>query len=115
MPREFKRKVRIAESIKRLLAEPLTLAGRDAGIGLLTVTEVEVPADLSTAKVFVSAFGGNATREVVIALLHDLRAEMRQIIARDLRLKMAPMLFFELDDSIANGARINELLTERPH
>lgn len=114
MPREFPRKVRVAESIQRLLAEPLAQAGRDAGLGMLTVTDVEVATDLSTATVFVSAFGAGATHDKILATLRDLRADMRQRIARDLRMRKAPTVSFAIDDSIANGARISELLTKRP-
>ncbi len=114
MPREYPRKVRVAESIKRLLAEPMAQAGRDAGLGMLTVTDVEVTADLATAKVFVSAYGTNATREQILGTLRDLRVEMRQRMARELRMKNVPTIHFAFDDSIANGARISELLTRRP-
>lgn len=114
MPREFPRKVRIAESIKRLLAEPLALAARDAGLGMLTVTDVEVTSDLSNATVYVSAFGSSASKEQVLGQLRELRLDMRQRIARDLRIKKVPNLHFALDESIATGARINELLSKRP-
>lgn len=114
MPREFSRKVRIAESIKRLLAEPLAMAGRDAGLGMLTVTDVEVASDLSVATVYVSAFGTQATHEEVLAHLRELRPDMRQRLARELRMKKVPTVQFAIDESIANGARINELLSKRP-
>ena len=114
MPREFPRKVRVAESIKRLLAEPLALAARDAGLGMLTVTEVDVTSDLSNATVYVSAFGTALPPERILATLRDLRLDMRQRIARDLRMKKVPNVHFAIDDSIANGARINELLAKRP-
>lgn len=114
MPREFPRKVRVAESIKRLLAEPLAQAGRDAGLGMLTVTDVDVASDLSHATVYVSAFGTQAPKERILEALRDLRADMRQRIARELRMKKVPSVHFALDDSIAKGARISELLSKRP-
>lgn len=114
MPREFPRKVRIAESIKRLLAEPLAQAARDAGLGMLTVTDVEVSSDLSTATVFVSAFGTQKTKDQIMASLRELKSDMRQRIARDLRMKMVPTVHFAIDESIATGVRISELLAKRP-
>ena len=113
MPREFPRNVRIAENIKRLLAEPLMRAGRDAGCGMLTVTRVIVASDLTTARVLVSAFPGQLTKAQLDSLKHQ-RAPMRSVIARDLRLKKVPTIFFEIDDSIANAARIGELLNDTP-
>jgi len=38
---------------------------------------------------------------------------MRQRIARDLRMKKVPTVHFALDDSIATGVRISELLAKR--
>jgi len=114
MPKEYPRKIRVAESIKRLLAEPLAQAARDGGLGMLTVTDVDVASDLSTATVYVSAFGSKASREQILGVLRELRGDMRQRIARDLRMKKVPTVHFALDDSIATGVRISELLAKRP-
>ncbi len=113
MPKEYPRKIRVAESIKRLLAEPLAEAARDGGLGMLTVTDVDVASDLSTATVYVSAFGTPASREQIMGVLRELRGDMRQRIARDLRMKKVPTVHFALDDSIATGVRISELLAKR--
>lgn len=111
MPREFPRHIRIAENIKRLLAEPLMRAARDAGCGFLTVTNVIVARDLSSARVLVSAFPGQLTRAQFDAL-KEQRAPMRSLVARDLRLKKVPVLYFEIDETIAKAARIGELLSD---
>lgn len=113
MPREFPRKVRVAESIKRLLAEPLAQAGRDAGLGMLTVTDVDVANDMSNATVYVSAFATQASKERILDTLRDLRSDMRQRIARELRMKKVPSVHFALDESIATGVRIAELLAKK--
>jgi ribosome-binding factor A len=112
MPKEYPRRIRVAESIKRLLAEPLALAARDGGLGMLTVTDVEVAPDMSTATVFVSAFGTDASHERILAALRELRGPMRQLLGRDLSMKKIPAVHFALDDSIARGARISELLAK---
>ena len=113
MPREFPRNVRIAENIKRLLAEPLMRAARDAGCGFLTVTRVIVASDLSSGRVLVSAFPGQLSRAQLDAL-KEQRAPMRALVARELRLKKVPVLYFEVDESIAKAARIGELLSDQP-
>ncbi len=110
MAREFPRRVRVAESIKRLLAEPLAAIGRDAGLGMLTVTDVEVASDLSHATIYVSAYGSQVPEEQILETLREARAEMRRRIARELRLKKAPAVRLTLDASLATGARIGELL-----
>lgn len=112
MPREFSRSVRIAESIKRVLAEPVMRAGRDGGIGMLTVTRVIVASDLSTARVLVSAFSVPEGRSP-LDRLKDMRPLMRQLIARELQLKKIPIIYVELDETMATAARIGELLSDR--
>jgi ribosome-binding factor A len=112
MPREFPRHVRIAESIRRVLAEPVMRAGRDAGVGMLTITYVNVAPDLTQARVSVSALAPVEGRDPM-PTLRDLRPAMRQIVARELNLKKIPVIFFELDDSIARAARIGDLLNDR--
>ena len=111
MPREFARHVRIAESIKRVLAEPVMRAGRDGGFGMLTVTRVIVASDLSTARVLVSAFAVPEGRSP-LDRLKDLRPVMRQLIARELQLKKIPTLYVELDETMATAARIGDLLSD---
>ncbi len=112
MPREFPRHVRVAENIRRVLAEPVARAGRDAGVSMLTITNVDVAPDLTQAKVAVSAFGLQDSR-ALMDWLRDQRPAMRQTVARELRLKKSPTIAFVLDDSIAKAARIGDLLMER--
>ena len=112
MPREFPRHVRVAENIRRVLAEPVMRAGREAGVGMLTVTHVDLAPDLTQARVAVSALGGEQPANV-LDLLRDLRPAMRQAVARELRLKKTPAIQFVLDESIAKAARIGDLLLNR--
>ena len=112
MPREFPRHVRVAENIRRVLAEPVMRAGRDAGVGMLTITHVDLAPDLTQAKVAVSALSA-ADTSGLMELLRELRPAMRQVVSRELRLKKSPSIFFVLDDSIAKAARIGDLLLNR--
>ena len=56
---------RVAETIKREMAEILTHRMRDPRLGaMISVTEVEVTPDLSTARIFVSVLADEARRIV---------------------------------------------------
>lgn len=112
MPREFPRHVRVAENIRRVLAEPLMRAGREAGVGMLTITHVDLAPDLTQARVAVSAL---AVRDAsaLNEMLREIRPAMRQVVARELRLKKSPSIVLFIDDSIAKAARIGDLLLNR--
>ena len=61
MPKDYSRSRRIAEQIQRELAELIRLELKDPRVtGLITVTEVEVSADQSHAKVFFTLLGDAA-------------------------------------------------------
>ena len=112
MAREFSRNVRVAESIKRALAPVLNSLARENGLGMATVTAVDVAPDLSQARVFVSIFGDDAAQAAGLAKLNHHAHALRQEIARELRLKKLPAVHLELDRGGARSARISELLNE---
>ncbi len=109
MPREFPRHVRIAEQIKRVVAPAIAARARDAGLGMATVTAVEVAPDLSEARIFVSVFGHNDD----LTALREARADLRRLVGHELRLKKVPRLTVEHDPTIARAAHIDELLSGR--
>lgn len=75
----------------------------------LTVTEVRISPDLKHATVFVMPLAGRNAADTIAALRHGasfLRAE----VARDVKLRFAPTLAFELDESFEHASRIDALL-----
>jgi ribosome-binding factor A len=109
MPREFGRNVRIADAIQRIAAPLLTTTARDLGVGMVTITGVEVASDLTVAKLLVSILG-NRSETDVLPTLRALLPSLRTAVARELRLKKVPMLRLEEDRTVARSARIAELL-----
>ena len=57
-----KRIARLNEQFKRELAELIRSEVRDPRVGLVSVTGVQVAADLGSARVFIRALGGHAER-----------------------------------------------------
>ncbi|GHV06783.1 ribosome-binding factor A [Clostridia bacterium] len=77
--------------------------------GLLSITRVDVTKDMRFAKIYVSALGNDAPKE----LLKGLKSSagfLRRELAAALTLRQTPELLFELDDSIQHGAHILDLL-----
>jgi ribosome-binding factor A len=110
MPAEFSRPRRVAEQIKREIAPLLQRFAQDERLGLLTVTAVDVTADLRDARVFVTHLGSGATHAELISRLNADSGRYRRHLAKALRLRATPSLAFLFDESTERSARIAALL-----
>ncbi len=88
---------------------------KDERLGLVSVTGVDLAADLSSAIIRVSLFGSEEeNRETWQGLAANLGYFQSQI-GKDLRLRYTPRMEYALDTSIAEGDRIIEMIErERP-
>ncbi len=105
-----KRTERVADLIRRELAEMLLHKLRDPRLGFVSVTGVEVSPDLSNAKVYVSSLAGEAKGHELLAVLRRAAPYLRHELAPRLQLREVPTLSFTYDQSIERGARVEELL-----
>ncbi|AQS59336.1 30S ribosome-binding factor RbfA [Desulforamulus ferrireducens] len=103
---------RMAEAIKKEIADLLRNDIKDPRLGFVTITGVEVTRDLSYAKVFVSVMGKEDQRKESIEILQKAAGYFRSEIGRRIKVRHAPELIFKLDVSLDHGTRIMELLHE---
>jgi len=75
----------------------------------IAVTEVRFSPDLRNATVFVMPLGGANATEIVAALKRST-AFLKRLVAREVTLRYAPNLIFELDTSFDQADRIAALL-----
>ena len=112
MAHDSRRAERVAEGIREEVARFLSTDAKDPRIqGLVTVTAVEVPPDLRTARIFVSVMGSEEEKASTLEGLDSLAGYLRGILARALRLRFAPEIEFRPDPSIERAARIEALLS----
>jgi ribosome-binding factor A len=107
-----KRLARLSEQLRREIAELLRSSVRDPRVGAVTVTAVEVSADLSTARVHVRLPPGGAEREETLAGLHAAAPFLRRTLGRSLHVRRIPELRFLEDASLEHAQRIEALLAE---
>ncbi len=107
MPRY--RQDRINEEISRSLAE-IFREVKDPRVSeaFVSVTGVDCAADLSVARVYVSALGTDM--KPVIRGLESASGFIRGQLSARVKLRITPALKFIPDTSIAHGADINKLL-----
>ena len=110
MPREFPRARRIEEQLKRLLSELVRREVKDPRVGLITITAVSVTRDLSHAKVYFTPFAGIGDPEAALEALQHAAGYLRIQVRNQMRLRTAPELVFQLDDSLERGARLSTLI-----
>ncbi len=110
MPREFPRARRIEEQLKRLLSELVRREVKDPRVGLITITAVSVTRDLSHAKVYFTPFAGIGDPEAAREALQHAAGYLRIQVRNQMRLRTAPELVFQLDDSLERGARLSTLI-----
>ena len=98
-PGPSQRQLRVAEVIRHRLADVLARGDvHDPDLSRLSITVAEVTTspDLKHATAYVMPLGGIGAEEALKALRRN-KAELRHMVARDLGLKFAPDLKFELD------------------
>ena len=98
--------------LKDLLREEIGLIIRremsDRISSLLTITEVEISKDLSSAKVYVSFLDGTNVRKSIDKLQKAggfIRSQLNKVV----RLKRIPKLNFVRDDTIARAFELEEV------
>ena len=104
---------RVGDQIRQELSEILSRGEvHDPGIGFITLTRVQVTADLQIARVFYTSLGDpTARKETARALARATGFFRRQIGAR-LQLRRVPELEFRFDESIAHQDRIEQILRD---
>ena len=101
---------RLDSQIRQELMDLMQREMQDPRIGFATITRVETARDLSHARVWVSVLGTDEERERSLAALADAAGWLRRRLGERLTLRHVPQLTLRLDDSIAAGDRVLQLL-----
>ncbi len=78
---------------------------------LISITEVRTSSDLRRAKVYFSVLGDENTKQNVLAVMESAGGFIHRTMKRNLKLKFAPVLSFELDESIEQGTEMLDLIS----
>ena len=91
------------DKINSLIKEELSLIllhkMDDPALGLVTVTKVKTTPDVSQTKVYVSVYE-KSNREEALEKLNNLKKFLRMELAKKVRLRHVPELFFFIDDTL---------------
>ena len=79
---------------------------------LLTITSVEITADLSFAKIFFSIIGDAKAKEAAIRSLNAIAGQVARCASRKVRLRLFPKIRFYIDEGLEKQLRICEILAK---
>ncbi|WP_059105208.1 30S ribosome-binding factor RbfA [Shouchella shacheensis] len=106
------RAVRVGEQMKKELSDILIRDIKDPRVRFVTVTGVDVTGDLQQATAFITVLGDEGEQRETLKGLEKAKGFIRSEIGKRVRLRKTPELFFEFDESIQYGDRIETLLRE---
>jgi ribosome-binding factor A len=86
----------LKEEISKILLRDLMLDTK----AFLTVTEVSMSPDLKIAKVYLSIYGAEEKRDLMLKELMRRKSEVRHILGSRIRLKYTPELQFYHDTTL---------------
>jgi len=84
----------------------------DPRAGFITVTRVEMSADLTSGKIFYSVLGSEADRNKARHMLKDASGYLQRMIAPALKMRRLPHLRWLFDDSLEHSIHMDRMIYE---
>lgn len=104
---------RVADQIRQELSELLSRGEvHDPGIGFITLTRVQITADLQLARVYYTTMGDEKARKDTAKALQRATPFLRRQVGARLQLRRVPELEFRFDESVANQDRIEQIIRD---
>ncbi|NEQ77184.1 MAG: 30S ribosome-binding factor RbfA [Okeania sp. SIO2C9] len=105
---------RVASLIKREVSQMLLHGIKDdrVGIGMVSITDVDISGDLQHAKIFVSIYGSEEVRFQTMEGLKSATGYVRSELGHRIRLRRTPEVIFVEDRSLERGTQIISLLNQ---
>lgn len=104
------RSERVKEQLKKEIGYIIQNNIKDPRLGMVTVTDAEISADLRNAKIFISVYGSEEEKKLTMQILNKANGFIRSEIGKRIRMKHVPELLIRFDETIEKSNRIQELL-----
>jgi ribosome-binding factor A len=102
----------VGELLREELTDIIRRDVKDPRIGFMSITQVEVPTDLRSARVFVSVLGSEEERSATLTALRSAAGYIRRQLKPRLRMRQIPELDFRDDRSMEHAQQIAETLRQ---
>ncbi len=110
--RPYGRELRVADHIRERLVEFIRLDMRDPRVGMVSINDVRVSKDLTSANVYVSSLTANTPelRSELVAVLNKAAGFLRTRLARESTMRITPSLQFHYDEVWERGSELDALI-----
>src|SRR5512138_3383929 len=103
---------RHSERLKELVASVVRTQIKDPRLGMITITDARITADLREATVYYTVLGDAAAQAGTAAALESAKGLLRSTVGKALGLRHSPSLAFVLDDVQDHVRQIDDLLAQ---
>jgi len=104
---------KVAQAIKEEVAQIVQREIKDPRIGFVTVTRVNISADLQHATVYFSILGDDQKKvKETEAGLKSAAGYVRKLLGQRLHIRVTPQVIFRADPSIAESIRMSKLIDD---
>jgi ribosome-binding factor A len=100
----------VGDFLREELTDIIRNEVKDPRIGFFSITHVDVPTDLRTARVYVSVLGTDEEREATLAALRSAAGFIRHHLKPRLHMRQIPELEFRDDRSMEHADQIARAL-----
>jgi ribosome-binding factor A len=107
-----RRVLKAAEAIREVVSMAILTEVRDPRVKNVTVTMVELSADMKTAKVHVSVMGDEKQQKLSLIGLQNSAGFLQSRIADRIETRYTPRLSFEFDKGVKNSLEVARILAE---
>ncbi|MFQ6035960.1 MAG: 30S ribosome-binding factor RbfA [Sedimentisphaerales bacterium] len=109
-----RRQEKVARVVKEAVSDAISNHLNDPRIeGLISVTKVQIAADLRHADVYISIFGGNeAGQNKTFAAIAHARSRIQSLVAGKLQSKFCPVLCFHKDEKFKKTLETMKLIDQ---
>ena len=111
MPKEYSRSQRMAEQVRRELAELVRDEVKDPRVSWVSFTAVKVNRDLSGAVIYFTVLNDDE-REGAVEALNSAAGFLRHQLSKRIRSRIVPTLRFLYDVSIERGTSMESLIKD---
>jgi ribosome-binding factor A len=109
--RGFQRSDRVAEQVRRDLADLIGSELKDPRVGMISLTAVELTPDYAHAKVYFTTLDSSHLAEIEKGL-RRASGFLRRELGRRIHIHTLPELHFIYDASLERGASLTQLIDE---
>lgn len=101
---------RHAERVRELVASVVRTQIKDPRLGMITITDSRITADLRDATIYYTVLGDTAAQTATAAALDSAKGLLRSTVGKALGLRHSPTLTFIHDDVQDQAKHIDDLL-----